>query len=63
MAEGSYVQFIEQCSEWQKQTYTFYPYFWGRKEDWITRRTLEDPDPLFASFLRAGAARVPYCAA
>lgn len=58
MDEGSYVQFIEQSFEWDQMTYTYYPYFWGRKEDWVDRSMSDDPDPLFAAFLKAGAARV-----
>jgi hypothetical protein len=38
--------------------YVFYPYFWGKKDDWVTVSQLADTDPLFAQFLRAGAARV-----
>ena len=38
--------------------YLFYPYFWGKKDDWVTVAQLTDDDPLFGQFLRAGAARV-----
>ena len=37
--------------------YFFYPYFWGRKPLWVTKLLLDDTDPLFAEFLRAGEAR------
>ena len=57
-AEGKYIQFFEQAFEWKHMTYLFYPYFWGRKEDWPSSVKLDDNDPLFAKFLRAGAARV-----
>ena len=57
--EGSLIQFFEQAFEWPQMTYLFYPYFWGRKGLWADRSRLDDPaDPLFSSFLRAGAARV-----
>ncbi len=56
--EGRYVQFVEQAFEWINLQYVLYPYFWGRKEDWPTTSQLEDRDPLFGQFLRAGAARV-----
>jgi hypothetical protein len=36
----------------------FYPYFWGRKPNWRQRALLEDVDPMFAEFLKAGAARI-----
>ncbi|MDN5856432.1 MAG: hypothetical protein L0K86_27045, partial [Actinomycetia bacterium] len=58
MNEGSFVQWIEQLCEWSQLTYHYYPYFWARKEDWPARRMFDDPDPLFAAFLKAGAARV-----
>src|SRR5262249_44266041 len=38
--------------------YTMYPYFWTGRDDWPQQSRLNDPDPLFAEFLRAGAARV-----
>lgn len=56
--EGRIIQFLEQAFEWHNLTYLFYPYFWGRKEHWIETLALEDTDPLFTSFLQAGAARV-----
>ena len=58
MDEGSYIQFVEQCMEWSQLTFLLYPYFWGRKEDWLARSLQDDVDPLFAAFLKAGAARV-----
>ncbi len=40
-------------------TYSLYPYFWGRKDRWLDTSKLSNPtDPIFASFLQAGAARV-----
>jgi hypothetical protein len=57
-SEGSVIQFFEQSLERAQMTYVFYPYFWGRREKWIDVLGLEDPDPVFSGFLRAGAARV-----
>jgi hypothetical protein len=57
-AEGEYISFFEQSFEWNNMVYVFYPYFWGKKDDWVTLVQLTDNDPLFAQFLRAGAARV-----
>lgn len=57
-AEGRYIQFFEQAFEWENMTYLFYPYFWGCKQEWTTTSLLDDEDPLFGKFLRAGAARV-----
>lgn len=56
--ERDYIQWFEQSFEWLDMTYTFYPYYWGKKGDWTTEALRDDPDPTFASFLRAGAARV-----
>jgi hypothetical protein len=57
-AEGEYIRAFEQSFEWNNMVYVFYPYFWGRKDDWLTVAQLSDDDPLFGQFLRAGAARV-----
>jgi len=56
--ERDVIQFFEQAFEWQNITYVFYPYYWGRKPNWVSASQLSDPDPIFTSFLRAGAARV-----
>lgn len=57
-SEGTTIQFMEQAFEWNQMTYLFYPYFWGRKENWVKTHQLEDTDPLFTKFQQAGAARV-----
>jgi hypothetical protein len=57
-AEGRYIRFFEQAFEWEQMMYLFYPYYWGRKNNWLARSQLQDVDPQFAEFLRAGAARV-----
>jgi hypothetical protein len=56
--EGRYIRFFEQAFEWEQMMYLFYPYYWGRKNNWLARSQLQDVDPQFAEFLRAGAARV-----
>ena len=64
--EGSDIQFFEHTFEWPLMTYLFYPYFWGKREaswdggpTWIDKITsIQDVDPLFEKFLKAGAARV-----
>ena len=38
--------------------YITYPYFWGRQCTWIDKLTINDPDPVFDEFLKAGFARV-----
>lgn len=57
-AESVFLQTFEQSFEWNNMTYLFYPYFWGRKDEWVTVSQLSDDDPLFGRFLQAGAARV-----
>jgi len=56
--EGAYLQFFEQAFEWSQITYVFYPYFWARKKRWPMIQQIQDPDPLYEKFLKAGAARV-----
>lgn len=58
LRDGSIVQFFEQLFEWRLMTYAFYPYFWGRKKNWVEIYHVDDVDPLFMSFLKAGFARV-----
>jgi hypothetical protein len=55
---GQFIQFFENAFEWQNMTYVFYDYFWSNKELWPANFSIEDIDPLFERFLRAGAARV-----
>jgi hypothetical protein len=56
-SQGRYIRFFEQAIEWEQMMYQFYPYFWGRKTEWIHKVNLEDRDSQFSDFLRAGAAR------
>jgi hypothetical protein len=58
VTEGKISQFFEQAFEWENLTYLFYPYFWGRQSQWISKLNTYDEDPLFTQFLQAGAARV-----
>ena len=55
---SSIIRFFENAFEWNNLLYVFYPYFWGRKAKWISALHFTDPDPDFAAFLKAGAARV-----
>jgi hypothetical protein len=55
-----YVRFFEQAFEWEHIVYFYYPYFWGWKNAWDKHMLLDDVDPQFADFLRAGAARVVF---
>ncbi|MGH9939588.1 MAG: hypothetical protein ACREAM_25385, partial [Blastocatellia bacterium] len=57
-AEGKYIRFFEQAFEWEQMMFFFYPYFWGRKPNWVKRALLQDVDPLFAEFIKAGSARI-----
>ncbi|GEM_PF-1814948 len=58
LIEGKIIQFFEQAFEWENMTYRFYPYFWGRKQNWEETFSFDDPDSKFNDFLRAGSARV-----
>jgi hypothetical protein len=56
--QSGFVSFFERAFEWENMLYFFYPYFWGRKGGWPEVVLIDDPDPQFEAFLRAGAARV-----
>ncbi|HEY9198516.1 MAG TPA: hypothetical protein VIR60_04050, partial [Gammaproteobacteria bacterium] len=52
------ITFLHQAFDWFNITFEFYPYIWAARKDWLSIFPLEDNDPLFNDFLRAGAARV-----
>lgn len=56
--QAGFVSFFERAFEWQNMLYYFYPYFWGRKAEWDERVLIQDTDPQFEAFLKAGAVRV-----
>ncbi len=56
--EGSYVRFFEQAFEWENLSWVTYSYFWGRKSTWLDKVVIEDDDPDFQAFLKAGYIRV-----
>lgn len=56
-AYASFVTFMEQAFDWKLMTYIFRPYFWAGKEKWTDLQQLEDNDPTFKAFLRAGIAK------
>lgn len=55
---AAFVKFIEQAFEWNIMSYSFYPFYWGNKDDWDTLYQNDISDPLFKSFMQAGMARV-----
>lgn len=52
------IQFFEQAPDWDNMTFKFLPYYWARKKTWLDIYPLDDADPLFSDFLRAGVAQV-----
>jgi hypothetical protein len=54
---GRIVSFVEQAFEWPLMSWRFHPYFWATPDRWTDLLAETDPDPVFQSFLRAGAAR------
>lgn len=56
--QGPYIRFFEQAFEWEQMIYLFYPYFWGTKFFWMFKMGIDEVDPHFKDFLKAGAARV-----
>ena len=57
-SQGEYIRFFEQAFEWEQMIYLFYPYFWGTKFFWLFKLRLDEVDPRFKDFLKAGEARV-----
>ena len=55
---GAMVAFFERAFEWENLMYTYYPYFWGRQSKWGELILIQDTNPQFEAFLKAGAARV-----
>lgn len=51
-------KFMEQAFEWEVMDYTFYSYYWAKREMWKEMYISDSIDPLFRSFLQAGLARV-----
>ena len=56
--QGDYIRFFEHAFEWHLMSFVLYPYFWGRKHNWMERVKFEDTDPEFMQFIKSGAARV-----
>ncbi|SFM82454.1 hypothetical protein [Nitrosomonas communis] len=52
------ISFLHEAFDWFNMTFEFYPYIWAERKHWLDIFPLEDNDPLFNDFLRAGAARV-----
>jgi len=52
------IRFLQQAFEWEHLAWVLYPYFWGRRSEWSRTVVVSHPDPDFAAFLNAGAARV-----
>ena len=55
---GAVTAFFERAFEWEHLMYLYYPYFWGRQAKWGELILIQDLDPQFEAFLKAGAARV-----
>lgn len=54
----SFVKFMEQAFEWELMSYSFYPFYWGNKDEWGTLYQFDSDDEIFRSFMQAGMARV-----
>lgn len=53
------VKFFEQAFDWAIMSYVFYPYFYGPKQGWSVKLSLEATrNQLFSSFLSSGMARL-----
>jgi hypothetical protein len=57
--KGTFIQFLEQAFEWNRLGWVCYPYFWATTPKWMELMgRLDDADPSFTAFLRAGAIKV-----
>ncbi|WP_299674436.1 hypothetical protein [uncultured Dokdonia sp.] len=55
---ASTVKFFEQAFDWDIMAYLFYPYFYGKEENWRSLFQENDAaDPIFQAFLQSGMAR------
>lgn len=52
------IQFVEQAFEWSNMSFVFYPSFWTHETRWERLIPMENDDPDFAAFLRAGSVRI-----
>lgn len=52
------IRFLQQAFEWEHLSWVLYPYFWGQRSNWNNTVVQDHPDPDFAAFLNAGAARL-----
>jgi hypothetical protein len=61
LANNDRIAFAEEAFDWENISFRLLPYFHGRQSKWIELSNYTDTDPVFANFLRAGAAlvRVP----
>ncbi|NJM78989.1 MAG: hypothetical protein HC854_03990 [Flavobacterium sp.] len=55
---AAFAKFIEQAFEWDIMSYNFYPYYWGKRDNWASLYQYDNNDPLFRSFMQSGMARV-----
>lgn len=55
---ASLVKFMEQAFEWNIMSYSLYPYYWGRRQEWVQLFQSDDDDAIFRNFMQAGMARV-----
>ncbi len=52
------VRFLEESFDWANMSIVLLAYFWTKVDAWVDQLTVENPDPEFERFLRAGAAKV-----
>ncbi len=49
---------MEQAFEWNILSYSLYPYYWGKRQEWVQLFQSDDDDAIFRSFMQAGMSRV-----
>lgn len=55
---ASFVKFMEQAFEWDIMSYYFYPFYWGKRSNWVEMYQYDQThDHIFKAFMQSGMAR------
>lgn len=55
---ASFVKFMEQAFEWDIMSYSFYPFYWGKRSNWVEMYQYDQThDHIFKAFMQSGMAR------
>jgi len=54
----AFARFLEQAFDWNMMSYSYYPFYWAKEDQWKLMYNLYDEVSDFKKFLQAGMARV-----